>query len=81
LQLWTQRITAGSEQHGVKFWDFMDGLHKSNIQLNKKTLSELAAWEPATFEALAKIAFDVKQAENVELDEQEEWKRSFPQLK
>lgn len=58
FQLWSQRIAAGAESHGLHWWDLNDGLHKSNIQLNRKVLSELAVWEPATFECLAKIAAD-----------------------
>lgn len=63
-QLWSQRITAGAEQSGLQLHEFIDGLHKSDIQLNRKVLSELAAWEPATFSSLAEIAIDVKEKEN-----------------
>lgn len=55
FQLWTQRITAGAEQHGLNYRQFIEGLHKNNIQLNRKVLSELAVWEPATFESLTKL--------------------------
>lgn len=55
FQLWTHRITAGAEQHGLAYHEFAEGLHKNNIQINRKVLSELAVWEPATFEALAKL--------------------------
>ena len=34
----------------------MDNLQKNNIELNRKVLADLSAFEPATFEALAKIA-------------------------
>ncbi|CAO1423477.1 unnamed protein product [Diamesa tonsa] len=54
-ELWTQRITAGAESHGISYTQFAEGLHQNNIQLNRKVLSELAVWEPSTFEALAKI--------------------------
>jgi large subunit ribosomal protein L20 len=54
-QLWTARITAGAEQHGLEYHELVEGLHKNNVQLNRKSLADLAAWEPATFEALAKI--------------------------
>lgn len=55
FKLWTQRITAGAESHGISYTQFAEGLHQNNIQLNRKVLSELAVWEPSTFEALAKI--------------------------
>jgi large subunit ribosomal protein L20 len=62
--LWTQRIAAGAEQHGLQLHEFTDGLHKNNIQINRKVLSELAAWEPATFTSLAEIAMDLKEKQN-----------------
>jgi ribosomal protein L20 len=36
-------------------------MHKNNIQINRKVLSELAAWEPRTFAALSEIAVDQKE--------------------
>ncbi|XP_055696591.1 39S ribosomal protein L20, mitochondrial [Lutzomyia longipalpis] len=54
--LWSARVAAGCEQHGISFYTFMESLQRCNILLNKKVLSELAAWEPRTFEALARIA-------------------------
>jgi ribosomal protein L20 len=38
-------------------------MHKNNIQINRKVLSELAAWEPKTFAALSEIAIDQKEKE------------------
>lgn len=55
-ELWTQRITAGCEEHGISYEAFEEGLVRDNILINKKVLSELAVWEPRTFETLAKIA-------------------------
>lgn len=60
FQLWTQRITAGAESHGLTVEQFSDGLYKNNILINRKVLSELAVWEPRTFEALAKISADAE---------------------
>ncbi|CAA9995372.1 unnamed protein product [Nesidiocoris tenuis] len=48
-QLWETRIAAGSEQHGVKYPHLREGLHRCNIHLNRKTLADLAIWEPYTF--------------------------------
>ncbi|KAL5816117.1 hypothetical protein ACOSQ3_024495 [Xanthoceras sorbifolium] len=36
--LWIQRINAGTRQHGVNYGNFMHGLNKENIQLNRKVL-------------------------------------------
>lgn len=45
-------------------------MQKSNILVNRKVLSELAVWEPATFEAIAKIGKDVVDKEREELKQQ-----------
>lgn len=55
-QLWTARITAGAEEHGIVYPLFREGLTRSNIMLNRKVLADLAAWEPRTFKALTQIA-------------------------
>lgn len=55
-ELWTQRITAGCEQHGISYETFRESLSRDNILINRKVLSDLAIWEPRTFETLAKIA-------------------------
>lgn len=49
FQLWTARITAGAEEHGIPYPLFREGLTRSNIMLDRKTLADLAAWEPRTF--------------------------------
>lgn len=69
-ELWTQRIESGIAQHGLSIYHFRDAMQKSNILLNRKILSELAAWEPATFEAIAKIGKDIVDKEQDELKQQ-----------
>ncbi|KAL1457891.1 hypothetical protein WDU94_008072 [Cyamophila willieti] len=56
IALYTQRIRAGAEEHGVPYVLFREGLTRSNIMLDRKTLSDLAAWEPRTFKSLTEIA-------------------------
>ncbi|XP_063699513.1 large ribosomal subunit protein bL20m [Culicoides brevitarsis] len=55
-ELWEQRITAGARQHGLPYEEFSENLLRNNILLNRKSLADLACWEPRSFEALAKIA-------------------------
>ncbi|URE16346.1 Cytoplasmic tRNA 2-thiolation protein [Musa troglodytarum] len=50
--LWIERINAGARLHGVNYGNFMHGLMKENIQLNRKVLSELSMHEPYSFKAL-----------------------------
>ncbi|CAH0557941.1 unnamed protein product [Brassicogethes aeneus] len=54
--LWETRVTAGCEEHGLPYADFREGLTKSNILLNRKTLADLACYEPHSFKALTNIA-------------------------
>lgn len=50
--LWIQRINAGARQHGMTYSQFINGLKKAEIDLDRKILAELAVSEPAAFEAL-----------------------------
>ncbi len=50
--LWIQRINAGVREHGMTYSQFMNGLNKAGVELDRKVLSDLAVREPAAFEAL-----------------------------
>jgi large subunit ribosomal protein L20 len=50
--LWIQRINAGVREHGLTYARFIHGLKRAGIELDRKTLSNLAAEEPATFKTL-----------------------------
>ncbi|XP_055613803.1 39S ribosomal protein L20, mitochondrial [Uranotaenia lowii] len=63
-ELWTHRINAGCEQHGMQFEAFQKGLYSSGILLNRKVLADLAIWEPRTFEALARISQNASEDED-----------------
>lgn len=62
--LWIQRINAGARQFGMTYSQFMNGIHKAGIEVDRKVLSDIAAREPDVFktfvekaqEALAKAA-------------------------
>lgn len=54
--LWETRITAGCEEHNMTYPLFREGLARCNILLNRKTLADLAIWEPRTFKSLVKVA-------------------------
>jgi large subunit ribosomal protein L20 len=56
--LWIQRINAGARQHGMTYSQFISGLKKAEIDLDRKILAELAVSEPAAFEALVGQARD-----------------------
>ncbi|CAO2197730.1 unnamed protein product, partial [Urochloa humidicola] len=54
--LWIERINAGTRLHGVNYGNFMHGLVKENIQLNRKVLSELSMHETCSFKALVDVS-------------------------
>lgn len=50
--LWIQRINAGAREHGMTYSQFMCGLGKAGIEIDRKVLSDLAIREPDAFKAL-----------------------------
>ena len=50
--LWIQRINAGAREHGLTYSQFMNGLKKAGIELDRKVLSDLAIREPEAFKGL-----------------------------
>lgn len=50
--LWIQRINAGVREHGLTYSQFMGGVHKAGIELDRKVLSDLAIHEPEAFKAV-----------------------------
>jgi large subunit ribosomal protein L20 len=53
-KLWIQRINAGARLHGMSYSQFMGNVKKSNIELNRKVLADLAMNHPEAFEAVIK---------------------------
>uniref|UniRef100_A0A8C0SEG1 Large ribosomal subunit protein bL20m n=1 Tax=Canis lupus familiaris TaxID=9615 RepID=A0A8C0SEG1_CANLF len=54
--LWINRITAASQEHGLKYPAFIVHLIKCQVELNRKVLVDLAIYEPKTFKSLAALA-------------------------
>src|SRR6202030_676451 len=52
--LWISRINAAARKEGLSYSVFMNGLKKSGITLNRKTLAELAISDAAAFGSLLK---------------------------
>jgi large subunit ribosomal protein L20 len=50
--LWIQRINAAAREHGMTYSQFMDGIHKAQIEVDRKVLADLAVREPDAFKAL-----------------------------
>jgi len=50
--LWIQRINAGVREHGMTYSQFINGIGKAGIEIDRKVLSDLAIREPAAFKAI-----------------------------
>ena len=55
-RLWITRISAACEMRGVKYSRFMHGLKEAKIDLNRKSLADLAVRSPETFDRLVELA-------------------------
>jgi large subunit ribosomal protein L20 len=48
-KLWITRINAGLKEHGINYSRFINMLSKSNIEIDRKILADLAANNPQAF--------------------------------
>ena len=54
--LWIQRINAGVRELGMTYSQFMNGVKRAGIELDRKVLSDLAIHEPDAFKAIVASA-------------------------
>jgi large subunit ribosomal protein L20 len=54
--LWIQRINAAVREHGLVYSQFISGLKKAGIDLNRKMLSEIAIHNPKSFSKIIENA-------------------------
>ena len=55
-RLWIIRINAAARQHDLSYNQFVAGLRKANIELDRKVLADLAVSDPAAFGKIAEQA-------------------------
>jgi large subunit ribosomal protein L20 len=55
-KLWIQRINAACRQNGTTYSRFMNGLKVAEVDIDRKSLADLAITDPAAFTALVRIA-------------------------
>jgi len=55
-RLWIIRINAAARQHEMSYSQFIAGLKRAGIDLDRKSLSEIAARDPQGFAALVESA-------------------------
>jgi large subunit ribosomal protein L20 len=51
-KLWIIRINAACRERGLRYSEFIFGLNKAKIELDRKSLSELAIHDPSAFDAV-----------------------------
>ena len=51
-RLFITRVSAAAEMRGIRYSRFIHGLRLANIELDRKSLSELAIHDPETFDAI-----------------------------
>ena len=54
--LWIVRIGAAARDNGMSYSQFIHGLKKSGVELDRKILADLAVKDPAAFASLAQQA-------------------------
>ena len=54
--LWITRVTAACRERGIRYSQFIHGLALAKVELNRKSLSELAIHSPHLFDELVNIA-------------------------
>ena len=50
--LWIMRINAGAREHGLSYSELMGKIHAKGLDLNRKTLADLALNHPQAFKAV-----------------------------
>ena len=54
-KLWITRINAACRRENISYSQFIYSLQKANIQLDRKSLSEIAYSEPEAFKEIIKV--------------------------
>jgi len=55
-RLWISRVNAASRAQGLTYSQFMEGLKKAGVEINRKLLADMVVREPEAFANLVTIA-------------------------
>jgi large subunit ribosomal protein L20 len=55
-RLWITRVNAACRERGMTYGQFIDGLTKSGVEIDRKMLADMAVREPASFTKLVALA-------------------------
>ena len=58
-KLWIIRLNAAARSRGLRYSELIQGLRKANIELDRKSLSEMAIHDPEAFDV---VVTEAKQA-------------------
>ena len=55
-RLWIVRVNAACRMRGMRYGEFMSGLQRAMVALDRKSLAEIAIHDPATFTKIVELA-------------------------
>jgi large subunit ribosomal protein L20 len=55
-RLWIVRVNAACRARGLRYGQFINGLQKAHVELDRKSLSEIALIDPDAFTKLVELA-------------------------
>lgn len=55
-RLWIERINAAARQRGLTYSQFMGGLSKASVEMDRKQLADLAVSDSVAFDRLVEVA-------------------------
>ncbi len=55
-RLWIVRINAACRMRGIRYSEFIAGLQRALVELDRKTLADIAIHDPNTFTKLVELA-------------------------
>jgi len=55
-KLWIVRINAACRMRGLRYSQLIVGLLRARVELDRKTLADLAVHDPATFDKIVELA-------------------------
>ncbi|HXE79543.1 MAG TPA: 50S ribosomal protein L20 [Vicinamibacterales bacterium] len=61
-RLWVVRINAAAREHGLTYGQFISGLRRAGVELDRKMLADLAVRQPGAFARLAEQAKNARAA-------------------
>lgn len=55
-RLWIARLSAACRMRGLRYSQFISGLQRANVELDRKALADIAIHDPDTFTKILELA-------------------------